>query len=103
MDDYRTVLIRSIDQWVETRAAWNGLLSQSGANTIFLTWEWLFSWGESFLDARRSIFIVMVYKDDELVGIAPWYIQHLKRGVIIVKQVQFLGAPDAGSDYLDVI
>jgi CelD/BcsL family acetyltransferase involved in cellulose biosynthesis len=103
MNDYRAVLISSMDQWVETRPAWNGLLSQSTANTIFLTWEWLFSWGESFLEAGRSLFIVMVYKTDELVGIAPWYVQRLRRGALTVKQIQFLGAPDAGSDYLDVI
>jgi CelD/BcsL family acetyltransferase involved in cellulose biosynthesis len=103
MSDYRVVLITSMDQWVETRTAWNGLLNQSGANTIFLTWEWLFSWGESYLDADRSLFIVMVYKDDELVAIAPWYIQRLRRGAFTVKQIRFLGAPDAGSDYLDVI
>lgn len=103
MNGYRAVLMNSTDQWVETRTAWNGLLSQSGADTIFLTWEWLFSWGENFLDADRSLFIVMVYKDDELVGIAPWYVQHLRRGAFAVKQLRFLGAPDAGSDYLDVI
>jgi CelD/BcsL family acetyltransferase involved in cellulose biosynthesis len=103
MNDYRVVLIDSKDQWTETRAAWNGLLGQSVANTIFLTWEWLFSWGENFLGTERALFIVMVYRDDELVGIAPWYIQHLRRGALTVKQVRFLGAPEAGSDYLDVI
>jgi len=103
INGYRAVLIDSRDQWNETRTAWNGLLSQSGADTIFLTWEWLYSWGESYLDAGRSLFIIMVYKDDELVGIAPWYIQHLRRGALIMKEVRFLGAPDAGSDYLDVI
>jgi CelD/BcsL family acetyltransferase involved in cellulose biosynthesis len=103
MNDYRTVLISSMDQWGDTRAAWNGLLSQSGANTIFLTWEWLFSWWENYIVPERSLFIVMVYRDDELIAIAPWYIQHLRRGTLTVKQIQFLGAPDAGSDYLDVI
>ena len=103
MNDYRAVLINSMDQWVDTRVAWNGLLSQSTANTIFLTWEWLFSWAENFLDVGRSLFIIMVYKDDELVAIAPWYVQYLRRGALRVKQIQFLGAPDAGSDYLDVI
>ncbi len=68
---YRAVVINSLDQWNETRAAWNGLLSQSDADTVFLTWEWLYSWGENYLHAGRSLFIVMVYKDDELVGIAP--------------------------------
>ncbi len=103
MNDYRAVLINSTDEWMETRTAWNGLLNQSGADTIFLTWEWLFSWAENYLDAGRSLFIIMVYKDDELVGIAPWYVQHLRRGALAVKEVRFLGAPDAGSDYLDVI
>jgi CelD/BcsL family acetyltransferase involved in cellulose biosynthesis len=103
MNDYRAIVINSTDRWIETRAAWNGLLNQSGANTIFLTWEWLFSWGENYFDAGRSLFIIMVYKNDELVGIAPWYIQHVRRGAMTVKEIRFLGAPDAGSDYLDVI
>ena len=103
MNDYKVVIIDSFSQWNELSRQWNELLTKSSANTIFLTWEWTFSWAESYLDPKRTLFILVVYKGDEIVGIAPWYIQHLRLGALAVKKIQFLGTPEAGSDYLDVI
>jgi len=103
MNDFAVDIIESFTQWEELSQRWNELLSKSNADTIFLTWEWLFSWAESYLDEKRTLCILTVSKDDEIVGIAPWYIQHLNIGPLTVKQIQFLGTPEAGSDYLDVI
>jgi len=100
---YWAAQVLSLEQWKEQARPWNELLAQSKTNTVFLTWEWLFSWAESYLDANRALFILMVYKEDELVGIAPWCVRHFRQGGLTVKQIQFLGAPEAGSDYLDVI
>ena len=103
MSDYNIVTIESLSQWKGLSQSWNVLLTKSSANTIFLTWEWLFSWAETYLNKTRKLFILTVFKDDELVAIAPWYIQRLKSGAFTAKQIQFLGAPEGGSDYLDVI
>jgi CelD/BcsL family acetyltransferase involved in cellulose biosynthesis len=103
MGDYRISVIDSFDQWEMLRTEWNDLLAKSATPNLFQTWEWLYSWAEVFLGDKRDLFIVVVYEENELVGIAPWYINHVRRGLFSIRQIEFLGTPDAGSDYLDVL
>jgi CelD/BcsL family acetyltransferase involved in cellulose biosynthesis len=103
MKEYRTEVIRSMDQFKAISKPWNELLNKSSSNNIFLTWEWQFSWAESFLKEGRQLFIVAVYHEDELVGIAPWYVRRDSMKGIPIKQIEFLGTPEGGCDYLDVL
>jgi len=81
---------------------WNDLLALSRSNTIFLTWEWLYSWVECFANADRELYILMVYSENMLIGIAPWCIRKVKYAGFMMRRIEFLGTPEAGSDYLDV-
>jgi CelD/BcsL family acetyltransferase involved in cellulose biosynthesis len=104
MNNYHVRVIDSLEAWQEISASWNNLLVQSRSNNIFLTWEWLFSWAETFLNEKRTLFILAVQKSDtgEIIGIAPWCIHHITSSFLTIKQIEFLGTPEAGSDYLDV-
>jgi hypothetical protein len=82
---------------------WNDLLSESRANTIFLTWEWLYTWAECFLEPHRQLFILTVFQENRLVGIAPWCIHRTRVGLFTLRQIEFLGMSETGSDYLDVL
>lgn len=103
MRDYRVSVIDSFSAWRDLSEAWDELLAKSGAGTVFLTWEWLYSWSECYLGERRKLFILTVYDKDALVGIAPWCVRHVPLKVFTLKQIESLGGPEAGSDYLDVI
>ncbi len=102
-DELRIRVVESLAEWESLAGDWNELLKSSRADTIFLTWEWLFSWAECFLTEHRRLFIVTVYRDHELIGIAPWYCCRLSRYWTAFDQVKFLGEPEMSSDYLDVI
>ena len=99
---YTVKVIDSLDKMREISGIWNDLLMQSSSNTIFLTWEWLYSWAECFLEEKRKLFILTIHKNEELVGIAPWYIHMINLKISTLRQIEFLGSPEAGSDYLDV-
>ena len=99
---YRISIIESMDTWEEISDSWNKLLQQSRSDTIFLTWEWLYTWGKRYLGKDRSLFILVVYENNEITGIAPWYINSFKYGPFRLRQIEFLGCPEAGSDYVDV-
>lgn len=103
MQNHRIEIIESFEGWKRVAGAWNDLLNKSGAHTIFLTWEWLYSWAECYLNEKRNLFIIILYKNDEPLGIAPWYIHYTKYKLLGMRQIEFLGTPEAGSDYLDVI
>src|SRR3989344_3878083 len=102
LNNYTVTVIDSMEAMGALSGPWNNLLMQSRSNTIFLTWEWLYTWAECFLRDGRKLFVLLVHDKDELVGIAPWYINLIKFGPFKLKQVEFLGAPETASDYLDV-
>ena len=97
----RVVPIRSMAAWSDMAKPWNDLLSQSRSNTVFLTWEWLYSWAECFLEPDDALFILAVYRDNRLVGISPWCIYSTRTWAGTLREVGFLGA-SAASDYMDV-
>ena len=100
---YQIKVIDSMSKWVALHKAWNDLLEKSRSNTVFLTWEWLYTWAEQYLGENRQLLIVCVHKDGELIGAAPWYINKMRSKILTFRQLEFLGTPETGSDYLDVI
>src|SRR5215510_14908358 len=98
-------VLRHIEEFSALRAEWNDLLSRSSADTIFLTWEWLFSWWQSYASPRDFLYIIVVREDTgELVGIVPTYV-HVKAWLPLrtVKILRFIGDGSGDSDYLDAI
>jgi CelD/BcsL family acetyltransferase involved in cellulose biosynthesis len=95
--------IATLDDLKRVSSVWNPLLQGSQSVTVFLTWQWLGSWVERFLTENRTLFVLCVRLADEVVGIAPWYIETVQRGALTLREVRFLGSPESGSDYLDVI
>ena len=103
MANYSLKVIDSLSLFRSCRQQWDELLKSSRVNNIFLTWDWQFSWAECFLAENRTLLILMIYKGNKLVGIAPLYIARIRQYWRTVRQICFLGFPEAGSDYLDVI
>jgi CelD/BcsL family acetyltransferase involved in cellulose biosynthesis len=95
--------IDDVAAFTEMAPAWNALLRETGANSVFLTWEWLGTWWRH-LGGSRRLSIVGVRSARELVGLLPValdrsWLGHLKP----VPQLESLGIGSVGSDYLDVI
>lgn len=84
----------TVQEWETFRAPWNKLLEQSTASNPFLSWEWMWSWWESFSSQYQDL-ILKVSDGNRLVGIVPLCL----RGQVI----QFASAADLYPDYLDVI
>jgi CelD/BcsL family acetyltransferase involved in cellulose biosynthesis len=96
-------VIDSLASMADLSKEWNDLLRNSHANSVFLTWEWTYAWAESFLDESRRLFVLALYEGQELVGLAPWYAWHTRLHGCPVIRIEFLGSPETGSDYLDVV
>jgi hypothetical protein len=96
-------IIDNSHDWHDLAVAWNRLLDVSVNGSLFQSWEWLFSWGEICLGPNRVPFILVCHAKGELIGIAPFYIEQQKCGPFCTREIRFLGTPEAGADYLDVI
>src|ERR1043166_2984854 len=88
------------------RAEWNQLLSQSSADCLFLTWEWLFTWWKHL--ARETTPMIVCARRGgprgALSAIAPMVRQSPSwRQFRPIAGLAFLGTGSIGSDYLDLI
>ena len=88
----------SVEQFERMRAPWNALLSQSAADSVFLRWEWIKAWLDTFRP-EREIFILTVKRDEELIGIAPFYVM----GGALRSRYLRLCADEVEPDHLDLI
>ncbi len=97
--------IRDAESFKSLASEWNHLLSQSEANNIFLTWEWVFHWWQVYGSGKQLHVLVMKDPQRGIVAIAPLY-RHTKTflGGLSVNEVRFLGTgEDVSPDYLDLI
>ena len=93
--------IQDQDRFDGLREEWSALLPESGADNLFLTWEWLRTWWKH-LSGRRRLFIVTVRQGGRLLAIAP--LSRKPGGLArLMPTLEFLGIGTAGSDYLDII
>jgi CelD/BcsL family acetyltransferase involved in cellulose biosynthesis len=96
--------ISTQNEFSKLKGGWTTLLKKSRGDTVFLAWEWMYTWWECFQE-NRQLFILAVYDESEnLVGIAPLCISKKKIGCIpILKYIKFLGTMPISSDHLDFI
>jgi CelD/BcsL family acetyltransferase involved in cellulose biosynthesis len=98
----RVHVARTFSDFLALGARWNALLKETGSDSVFLTWEWLYTWAKHYLE-EGQLWIVLVFKNDELVGIAPFCVRRRVTEVITVREMRFLGSDDVGSTHLDFI
>lgn len=88
------------------RKTWNDTLARSVTDNYCLRWEWLWAWWEVYREKDDRLCILLVFREDQLIGIAPFYVtQKLWKGIFPVKRLMFLGTQGGSvtSEYMDVI
>ncbi len=88
------------------RSEWNTLLSKSQANTIFLTWEWLDAWWQSYRTTEQPFIIPCRNVQGELIGIAPFVLNVVKGGYFFKYKALYFWGLKIGvkeAEYLDII
>lgn len=107
-----TLIVRrwSVDEWLNSEAAWDGLLRRTNADALFLSWQWLTHWWQYYGRALSLVpDILAFYRTDRLVGLAPLYRRAVTRaGVVHTSSIQVMGfawrdSLPLISEYLDVI
>ena len=98
-----------IAEWQRSESVWNALLARSEADPLFQSWGWLTHWWQCYGDPlARPPHILAFYRDATLVGLAPLYFRHVRRGGLVARSVQLIGLAWRDpkpliSEYLDVI
>ncbi|RMF57186.1 MAG: GNAT family N-acetyltransferase [Calditrichaeota bacterium] len=84
---------------------WKALLGKASKRSIFLSWEWMYTWWECYHQKHSDwkLSILVFKKNEEIVAILPLYESTLEYGIFRIRRVGFLGDQIESSDYLDII
>lgn len=89
---------------------WQTLLDRSAADPLFMSWEWLSAWWETWSrPLGLELFLVAAYQGTRLIGLAPCfrYQRQLCRGIGL-SELHFIGnawyiASTVATEYVDLI
>jgi len=89
---------------------WSDLLDRSTADRLFMSWEWLSSWWETWGDLLKSrLLLLSVNKGDTLIALAPFYIHtRLLRFGVSLTELHLMGnawqiTTTVRTEYVDLI
>jgi len=94
-------LIDSVEGFQSLQKDWDSLYDKCERSSIFCSWDWMFTWWEVFKDQYdRELFILALYQESELVGLAPFQICEppLPKSLIQGKTLYFIGNGEALDD-----
>lgn len=108
MEKYK-VYPAGMDEFSSMGDEWNDLLARSRSSSVFMTWEWIYTWWAHFGNSRRDI-VPVIARDGagRLRGVFPLFRERGRwvsgdgaagRGDVL----QFLGSRETYSDFLDLI
>ncbi len=96
------VRLNSVGSLAALREAWNAI----DGGVPFRSWDWLEAWWRHYgvrddrRDSRLELYVLAVYADDVLVGLAPWYLSSSwSQGRVL----RFLGSGEVCSDHLSLL
>ncbi|KMP11578.1 hypothetical protein UR09_02975 [Candidatus Nitromaritima sp. SCGC AAA799-A02] len=87
-------IIQSPDIFQDLRERWNALNADCAFPSLFMAWEWQFSWWEAF---GGNLFIILIQENDKDVAILPFVADEKP----LFTQLNPIGSPH--SDYLDFL
>jgi hypothetical protein len=107
----RVDVISSIEGFYELREEWNYINDHSAKGTVFLSWEWLYTWWQTYCDdGDRQLYILIctnIHK--QVFGIAPFQIiNNAKRYFPCSHQIVQLGTAETDGvfvfgEYMDLL
>lgn len=85
------------------RDEWNALADRAAPNAVFLSWDWLHTWWDTF--GRPRLLVGLVRDDDGVLrGLAPLYLaEEVRRGLLRCRTARLLGDREIATDFLDVL
>ena len=86
---YSVRIITEYQDFLALQFKWTDLLKTSHHNRIFLTHQWFQCWWETF-GRGLNLFILAVYDNDKLLGIAPLCVHKCRYRGMPVRQFQFM-------------
>ncbi|MCX5696596.1 MAG: hypothetical protein NTU54_01250, partial [Candidatus Omnitrophica bacterium] len=96
-----TKIIDNYEEFSGIKKEWDVLLTNSRANLLFLTFEWLSAWWKYYGQGNKLL-IILVIDRGKIMAAAPLMIKAVRKGRFIIgNKLQFIAHEN--SDYMDFI
>lgn len=83
INSLNVTLIDTQAEFLQLKDVWNDLLDKTSEPHPFLSWEWQYTWWETFANKGDQLLIVCICAGDGLLGIAPFYIKNKPLGKVL--------------------
>lgn len=87
---YSVKEVDNLDELEGFRPIWNSLAEKQGPYRMFLSYDWFRIWLEHFL-GRNKLLILFLYKENEIVAIAPFLIKRERFKGLITSKIELMG------------
>ncbi len=110
-DSFSIEIVTDKQVFAQLGDEWAALNDAFKKGTVFISWDWLYTWWDVFQDdGKRSLFILVCRnQQNQLLGIAPLQIvNNPKRFFPCNRQIMFLGTGETGDasifgEYMDLL
>lgn len=96
--DFVLKKVEALSDFMALKDRWEGLLSQSANESIFLTWEWVYHWWLVYKENRDLFILTVEDEEGNLLGIAPLLSHKVLSPVGTLKLLEFLGTGESKKD-----
>ncbi len=99
----RISVINKTEEFFALRDQWNAINLSSPKGTIFVSWEWLYTWWETYSkDGNRQLYILTCTNNrNQIIGIAPFQIiNNPKKYFPCSRQLILLGTGETDGSYV---
>jgi CelD/BcsL family acetyltransferase involved in cellulose biosynthesis len=93
-----TKIINEDSDFLKLKSQWNSFFEQIPDKNPFASFDWMYNWWKSFKDNKSVLNIMLIYENEELIGIIPLF---YKKKFHIYKEYQFIGT--GISDFLNIL
>ena len=88
------IKINHVDEMEEYREEWEEVEKHDDQATFYQSFDYSYIWCKHNLTSEDELNIYMVYNNNKLVGIAPFYIETRKKALLSWKELKFIGMGD---------
>ncbi len=88
--EYKIEIFNSFDEVAKYRTIWNNLVLSTETPSPFLIFEWFESWWQCFESKNKLPYIIFIWKENELIGIAPLILIKMRKFVFTIKKIEFI-------------
>ena len=87
-------IIKNLKELKKYKEVWDKLVSKDLQTTFYQSFDYIYLWAKYNLNQNSQLKIYLIYNNNQLVAIAPFYIEARKKAFLSWTELKFMGMGD---------